>query len=76
MEERERWRRERRHEEETTRGWTVPGSTLTVIHTGDLPDNPRPDGAVLAVALAARDVFVGVRAGSAVAGLPGAVGIR
>ena len=23
MEERERWRRERRHEEETTRGWTV-----------------------------------------------------
>ena len=45
-------------------------STLTAIHIGDLRDNPRPDGAVLAVALAARDVAVGVRAGTAVARLP------
>ena len=53
----------------------MDSSTLTVYHIGDLPDIPRPDGAVLAVALAARDVAVGVRAGSAVARLPGAVGI-
>ena len=52
-----------------------PGSTLTGSHIGNLRDNPRPDGAVLAVALAARDVAVGVRAGSAVARPPGAVGI-
>ena len=58
----------------TTHGWTVY-SALTVCHIGDLPDIPRPDGAVLAVTLAARDVAVGVRAGSAVARLPGAVGI-
>ena len=53
----------------------MDSSTLTPCHIGDLRDNPRPDGAVLAVALAARDLAVGVRAGSAVAGLPGAVGI-
>ena len=70
MEKRETWRR-RRHEEDNTR---MDSSTLTGSHIGDLPDIPRPDGAVLAVALAARDVAVGVRAGSAVAGLPGAVG--
>ena len=54
----------------------MDSSTLTVIHTGNLRDNPRPDGAVLAVALAARDLAVGVRAGSAVARLPGTVGIH
>ena len=70
--ERERWRR-RRHEEDNTR---MDSSTLTVSHIGDLPDIPRPDGAVLAVALAARDVAVGVLAGSAAAGFPGAVGIH
>ena len=48
----------------------MDSSTLTAIHIGDLRDNPRPDGAVLAVALAARDVAVGVRAGSAVARSP------
>ena len=69
MEKRER---RRRHEEDNTR---MDSSALTVSHIGDIPDTPRPDGAVLAVALAARDVAVGVRAGSAVAGLPGAVGI-
>ena len=69
MEKRER---RRRHEEDNTR---MDSSTLTAIHIGDHPDIPRPDGAVLAVALAARDIAVGVRAGSAVAGLPGAVGI-
>ena len=69
MEKRER---RRRHEEDNTR---MDSSTLTAIHIGDTPDIPRPDGAVLAVALAARDVAVGVRAGSAVARLPGAVGI-
>ena len=68
MEKRER---RRRHEEDNTR---VDSSTLTVSHIGDIPDTPRPDGAILAVALAARDVAVGVRAGSAVARLPGAVG--
>ena len=68
MEKRER---RRRHEEDNTR---MDSSTLTHIHIGDHPDIPRPDGAVLAVALAARDVDVGVRAGSAVARLPGAVG--
>ena len=68
MEKRER---RRRHEEDNTR---MDSSTLTVCHIGDIPDIPRPDGAVLAVALAARDVAVGVRAGSAVARLPGAVG--
>ena len=66
MEKRER---RRRHEEDNTR---VDSSALTVSHIGDLPDIPRPDGAVLAVALAARDVAVGVRAGSAAAGFPGA----
>ena len=69
MEERER-ERERTHEEDNT--WMAStGSTLTVSHIGDIPDIPRPDGAVLAVALAARDVAVGVRAGSAVARPPG-----
>ena len=53
----------------------MDSSTLTGSHIGDIPDIPRPDGAVLAVALAARDVAVGVCAGSAVARLPGAVGI-
>ena len=71
----QKWKRERerrrRHEEDNTR---MDSSTLTVSHIGDIPDIPRPDGAVLAVALAARDVAVGVRAGSAVARLPGAVG--
>ena len=52
----------------------MDSSTLTPFHIGDLPDIPYPDGAVLAVALAARDVAVGVRAGSAIAFLPGAVG--
>ena len=66
MEKRER---RRRHEEDNTR---MDSSTLTVSHIGDLPNVPRPDGAVLAVALAARDVAVGVRAGSAVAIQPGA----
>ena len=58
----------------TTHGWTVY-SALTVCHISDLPDIPRPDGAGLAVALAAWDVAVGVRAGIAVARLPEAVGI-
>ena len=71
MEKRETWRW-RRHEEDNTR---MDSSTLTPLHIDDIPNIPRPDGAVLAVALAARDVAVGVRAGSAVAGLPGAVGI-
>ena len=31
MEERERWRRERRHEEETTRGWTVVHSLDRIL---------------------------------------------
>ena len=31
MEERERWRRERRHEEETTRGWTVVHSLRYIL---------------------------------------------
>ena len=31
--ERERWRRERRHEEETTRGWTVVHSLLYILVT-------------------------------------------
>ena len=52
----------------------MDSSTLTVSHIGDLRDNPRPDGAVLAVALAARDVAVGVRAGNAVARLIGTAG--
>ena len=47
---------------------------LTVVHALHKAHVPRPDGAVRAVALAARDVAVGVRAG-AVARLPGAVGI-
>ena len=45
----------------------MDSSTLTGFHIGDLRDNPRPDGAVLAVALAAWDVAVGVRAGNAAA---------
>ena len=49
----------------------MDSSTLTESHMGDIPDIPRPDGAVLAVALAARDVAVGVCAGSAVARYPG-----
>ena len=49
----------------------MDSSTLTAIHIGNLRDNPRPDGAVLAVSLTARDVAVGVRAGSAVARPPG-----
>ena len=65
--ERERWRR---HEEDNTQ---MDSSTLTVSHIGDIPYIPRRDSVVLAVALAARDVAVGVRAGSAVAKLPGAV---
>ena len=69
MEKRER---RRRHEEDNTR---MDSGTLTESHIVDIPDIPRPDGAVLAVALAARDVAVGVRAGSAVARLPGTVGI-
>ena len=48
---------------------------LTVVHALHKAHVPRSDGAVRAVALAARDVAVGVRAGSAVAELPGAVGI-
>ena len=69
MEKRER---RRRHEEDNTR---MDSSTLTVSHMGDIPDIPRPDGAILAVALIVRDVAVGVCAGSALTRLPGAVGI-
>ena len=65
MEKRER---RRRHEEDNT--W-MDSSTLTVCHIGDIPDIPRPDGAVLAIALAARDVAVGVHAGNTVARHPG-----
>ena len=68
MEKRER---RRRNEEDNTR---MDSSALTVSHIGDIPDIPRPDGAVLAAALVDPDVAVGVRAGSAVARLPGAVG--
>ena len=37
MEERERWRRERRHEEETTRGWTVVHSLRYILLVQTLP---------------------------------------
>ena len=52
----------------------MDSSKLTGKHIGDLRDNPRPDGAVLAVALAAWDVAVGVHA-DAVARHPRAIGI-
>ena len=64
----QKWKRERRrrHEEDNT---GMDSSTLTECHIGDIPHIPRPDGDVLAVALAARDVAAGVRAGG-IAGAP------
>ena len=38
--ERERWRRERRHEEETTRGWTVVHSLLVILVTFPTSHDP------------------------------------
>ena len=73
----QKWKRERerrrRHEEDNTR---MDSSTLTECHIGDIPHIPRPDGDVLAVALAARDVAAGVRAGIAGAPFPRPVGQR
>ena len=40
MEERERWRRERRHEEETTRGWTVVHSLDRILVTFETSHDP------------------------------------